>query len=369
MADASNFNPQAKNAQAILRFWTTTSVRPSIFHYAPPQGDVGANPNVDLISLNAGRLWQYLLYSNYFRGWDAVFCPGLHDYVDWLALKTLGFLHARPMIINTFEGLACSVDSDEREEAYSSAAGHRVYCQRVAADVMRRADDLDEMSDHIIAITPFMGRLARSRLGDKVSVLPLGVDTTLFVPGETCAEQRARPRIVAAGRVAEHKRPEAFLALARRFPQADFVWFGEGEMRDLMSEEVRRLGLSNAVFPGAKQPAELAREFMQADVFVHTAFAEGFGKVTLEAAAAGLPAIVFGFYEMPIVEDGRNGFVVWSDDEMAERLEQLLASPERAVRMGAAGRALAERWDWSELAPQWERRIVDLVRRHTEPPR
>jgi glycosyltransferase involved in cell wall biosynthesis len=100
---------------------------------------------------------------------------------------------------------------------------------------------------------------------------------------------------------------------------------------------------------------------MSADIFVHTAWSEGFGKVSLEAAAAGLPVIVFGFYETPIVEDGRNGFVVWTDEEMAARLDGLLRDTSLAMRMGAAGREIAEQWDWRVLAPQWERKIVDLV--------
>jgi hypothetical protein len=48
---------------------------------------------------------------------------------------------------------------------------------------------------------------------------------------------------------------------------------------------------------------------------------------TQEAGAAGLAQIVFGFYETPSVVDCANGFVVWSKEEMAERLATLLGNP------------------------------------------
>lgn len=359
--DAANINAQAQNVQAILRDWNSPEVRPTAISFSDPAARVAANPNVDIVRIAPNRLWLHRLVSTYLRGFDAVFCPGIHHFADWFALKALDCIRARPMMINTFEGPACSRDNAAAEKLYSEVAGHRVYCARVHAEQMHRLDALDEMSDHIIAITPFMGRLARSRFGEKVSVLPLGVDTALFAPRAKPSASSSRTRVVAVGGVSEHKRPEAFIGLARRFPAADFVWVGDGELRSLMLKEVQRLNLSNIGFPGAKQPAEVAEEFMNADIFVHTARSEGFGKVSLEAASAGLPAVVFGFYETPIVEDGKNGFVVWTDEEMAVRLGQLLRDPSLAMRMGAAGRAMAEKWDWLDLAPRWERKIVDLV--------
>ena len=84
-------------------------------------------------------------------------------------------------------------------------------------------------------------------------------------------------------------------------------------------------------------------------------------KVTQEAAAAGLAQIIFGFYEAPTVVDGKNGFVVWTDDEMYSRLGQLLESPGLVEQMGRAGVKMAGEWTWDLIAPRWEGRIIDVL--------
>jgi len=187
-------------------------------------------------------------------------------------------------------------------------------------------------------------------------MLPLGVDTRLFA--RTSFGGNARPRIVGAGTVYERKRPEVFVALAAKFPQADFVWFGDGLLRQSMLAEVRRAGSSNLQFPGAEPPERLAEVFAAADIFVLPSLAEGVPKVSQEAAAAGLAQIIFGHYESPSVVDGVNGYVVWSDEALFDRLDQLLHDPDLVERMGREGQAMAQDWSWDTLAPQWEERII-----------
>jgi hypothetical protein len=84
-------------------------------------------------------------------------------------------------------------------------------------------------------------------------------------------------------------------------------------------------------------------------------------KVTQEAAASGLAQIVFGFYEAPTVIHGTNGFVVWTDEELFDRLAQLLADADLTETMGRAGRRIAEAWSWEVVAPKWEARIIDTA--------
>lgn len=189
------------------------------------------------------------------------------------------------------------------------------------------------MADHIIAISPFLARMETALYGGKVSMLPLGVDTKLFKRQVTQVRQ-ARPRVVGAGNVRARKRPEIFLDLARAYPKADFVWYGEGDLRQALRNEVGRSGLTNIDFPGAVPPDILAREFAASDVFVLPSRSEGVPKVTQEAAAAGLAQIVFGFYEMPTVVDGENGLVVWEDEEMVAALGKLIDDRELTERMG-----------------------------------
>ena len=359
-ADAANINAQAKNAQYILRHWQSRAWRPSIAAFAAPDEFVAANQNVDILKFRSDHLWRLMVYLAYFRRFDAVFSPGVHHYADWLALRTRALLGWRLPVIDTFEGLGAGTEDDRWEREYSAAAGHRVYCQRIPEPQLRRVDEICRMADHIIAISPFLGRMARSRYGDKVSVLPLGVDTEMFV--RPSFSRRARLRVVGAGRVAQHKRPELFVTLAAKFPQADFVWFGEGDMRCGLVADIARRGLDNLVFPGSLLPQLLAQEFAASDIFVLPSLCEGVPKVTQEAAAAGLAQIIFGFYEAPTVVDGVNGFVVWSEEELSDRLAQLIGDPDMVEAMGRAGTRMAQHWSWSIVAPQWEEKIISVLR-------
>lgn len=359
-ADASNFNAQAKNAQNILRRWRSSEFRPAIFSFYAPDASVAANPNVDTISIAPDRFWRAKVFVVYMGRFDAVFCPGLHHFADWAALKTRA-LSGRPLpIVTTMEGLLGVEGDDAVDQRFSEIAGHPTYSQKISRSHWRRTEDLYVMAKHIIAISPFLARQGSVRYGTKVSMLPLGVDVTLFRREHWA--RHARPRVVCAANVRAHKQPHVFLDLARRFPQADFIWFGEGELRGALNENAAREGIANVAFPGLLAPQALAREFIEADIMVLPSRNEGVPKVTQEAAAAGLAQIIFGFYEAPSVANGVNGFVVWEEEEMAERLATLLGDRDLIERMGRAGAKMAEAWSWDIVAPQWEAAIIGAIK-------
>lgn len=111
--------------------------------------------------------------------------------------------------------------------------------------------------------------------------------------------------------------------------------------RTLISEEIKRLGLSNTVvFTGRVSEEQLNKEYASADVFlmlpiVRTPYFEGFGLVYLEANARGVPVIgssIGGSAEA--IEDGVSGYAVdpKNAEAVAEALHNILdnASIDRA---------------------------------------
>ncbi len=88
---------------------------------------------------------------------------------------------------------------------------------------------------------------------------------------------------------------------------------------------------------------------------------EGLGIVYLEASATGLPVVAGRSGGAPdAVLDRRTGIVVDGGDlaRVTDAVGGLLADPERARAMGAAGRAWAEvSWRWDILAA----RLHDLL--------
>ena len=357
--DVDNLNAQSRNIKNILRRWRSSAWRPTAISFREPDPDVVANPLVDIVRISPGKTWRLALWSLYQRPFQAVFCPGIHHRADYIALLSRSLSGRKVPIIATFEGLSGNKADDSREQFYSEQAGHAVYCQKLAPRHLARLEWIYRNSDHIVAISPFLARLASAKFGAKVSQLPLGIERALF--GKPASPASGPLIVVCAGNVSPHKRPELFLNFAERFPDAEFRWFGDGELRESLQKRGADLGLKNLSYRGSLSPSQLAKEFARADIFVLPSRAEGVPKVSQEAAAAGLAQIVFGTFESPSVVDDMNGYVVWDDEALTARLSQLLASRELVSRMGAAGVEMAKSWDWNDVAPLWERRIQDCA--------
>lgn len=358
--DRDNHNAQNLNAKALLSRLRSEDCIWIGAHYGAPDPAVLKNPHVKLTQLWRRRLWLLRMWLMYLQPADALFYPGIEP-VDLAGVRWRKRLYPHCHIIATLEGLA---GTEERERQLTDWAGHTVYCQPVNQQSMDRIDGIFFRADHVIAISPFLAEMGRRLYGDKFSVLPLGIDTSLFYPPAT--KREGRLRVISAGTVTARKRPELFLSMAENFPQAEFIWYGEGSLRCALTEEVQSRKLENISFPGGLPPSELAAEFRRADLFVMPSRSEGVPKVTQEAAACGLPVILFGYYEAPSVVDGENGYVVWDDDELFNRVAELLGKPERAEEMGGNGARLAKNWEWNALVPQWEAAIQNAISRRTQ---
>ncbi len=129
-----------------------------------------------------------------------------------------------------------------------------------------------------------------------------------------------------------------------QFPDVHFVFAGEGERKGFLKGLAEKLGVSESVhfIDRCRIVPEL---LLVSEICVLTSYAEGFSNSILEYMAAGKPVVatdVGGARESVI--DGETGFLVESDDDhaMAEKLAQLLESPETAHEFGERGREVVE---------------------------
>lgn len=133
---------------------------------------------------------------------------------------------------------------------------------------------------------------------------------------------------------------EAFRRVRAAFPDCRLEVVG-------CSPEVR---LDGVTVHGRMAAAGVAGLLAECDVFCLPTRAEPFGVAFIEAMHAGLPVVGPRLGAVPdFVVDGVTGRLVEPDDPTAleNALASLLADPERALAMGAAGQALArERYDW-----------------------
>ncbi|RXF75418.1 glycosyltransferase family 4 protein [Hansschlegelia zhihuaiae] len=151
---------------------------------------------------------------------------------------------------------------------------------------------------------------------------------------------------------------EAWPEIVARIPNARIDFAGQGEARSEIERVARRLGVTDRVtLHGHVTGETLARLYRDCDVVaLPTLWSEPFGRVPLEAGAAGRPVVAYasgGLVEN--VLDGVTGRLAPSRDVVAfaEALADLAADPQTRRRMGEAGRArVAEAYAPSRLADQ-----------------
>ena len=92
--------------------------------------------------------------------------------------------------------------------------------------------------------------------------------------------------------------------------------------------------------------------------------AEGFGIVFLEAGAHALPVVAGrAGGTVDAVRDGETGLLVDPEDHtaVAGALIDLLADPDRARRLGEAGRRFAEQHAWPEISRRVEELLLEVA--------
>lgn len=230
---------------------------------------------------------------------------------------------------------------------------------------------LAPLHEAIVVDSAAVGRIlqARTRIrADRYVVIHNGIDTRELDTAPTRELARAALGLpVEATVVTEvahlepHKGQEHLIAaFARASSPADrLVLVGDGPTRRRLTDLVEKLGLENLVtFTGARQ--DLPVVLAASDIVALPSTFEGFGIVQAEAMYLRIPVVGTdrgGATE--VVADGVTGFLVPFGDEvlLAERLGQLLASPDLRSRMGVAGRArVLERFTQERMA----RRYADL---------
>jgi len=122
----------------------------------------------------------------------------------------------------------------------------------------------------------------------------------------------------------------------------------------VLRSRVLELKIGNVAIEGARSQEAIAQAMRDSDIFLLPSRLEGLPKVTLEAAACGLPCIVFRDYETPSVVDGVTGYQVSTNSEMIEKLGLLLENPQLRKKMGTAGKNLAENFDWDRVVRHWQ---------------
>jgi glycosyltransferase involved in cell wall biosynthesis len=223
--------------------------------------------------------------------------------------------------------------------------------------------------DHVVATcTDEVFELRRLGLPhDRATIVPCGVDTSVFTPRGPVAPRSERMRLLVLGRLVERKGQDDAVRALRAVPDAELVVVG-GPPADVIDAdpEVRRLraiaeeeGVADRLtFAGAVPRADVPAWVRSADVVLAVPWYEPFGITPLEAMACGRPVVataVGGLQDS--VADGVTGDLVppRDPDALGAALAALLADDERRAAYGAAGvRRARTRYRWSRVVADTE---------------
>lgn len=235
--------------------------------------------------------------------------------------------------------------------------------------------NLDRVA-HVVTASSLMERrlLDWGVAEDKLSRIPLGVDTALFRPPTEEERRTARARLGVPGG-----------ALCIGSFQKDGVGWGEGlepkliKGPDVFVEAAARLAKEFPVFVLLTGPARgyvmrglekrgvpyghifhkdyqrISTSYHALDLYLVTSREEGGPQALLESMASGVPLVStrVGMAE-DVIKDGVNGALVQVGhmEGLVNKSAELLSDSNMAEDFKAKGRAQAERYDWNSVALQ-----------------
>lgn len=240
--------------------------------------------------------------------------------------------------------------------------------RRLTRFAVQRASATIAISDHTAQLAVRAGAEA-----DRVVTIEPGVDG---VAPDAHPPSAQPPTILTVARLTDRYKGfdvmlRALPLVRSRIPGARWVLVGDGGLRPELEAAADAAGLRDAcLFTGTVTDAQRDAHFQRAHVFAMPSRVpadgggEGYGLVYLEAGARGLPCVAGDAGAVAeVVVDGETGRLVDAHDHvaLADALVELLADPDRAARLGAAGRERARHLSWDRMAREVEALVARTI--------
>ena len=148
----------------------------------------------------------------------------------------------------------------------------------------------------------------------------------------------------------------AFARIQARWPDASLTLVGGGSQEHALRTQVEALALRHVTFTGRVAPADIARYYDDADIYLQTPSIDNMPLSVLEAFASGMAVVSTRVGGVPsILTDGVHGLLAPDDDDatVATQVMKLLDDPGYARRLAAAAHESCAPYAWPVVREGW----------------
>ncbi|MGB8197628.1 MAG: glycosyltransferase family 4 protein [Acidimicrobiales bacterium] len=193
---------------------------------------------------------------------------------------------------------------------------------------------------------------------DRLTVVPVGVDHTVFRPYDDVVKKRGRLMVTSSSDVPMKGLVPLLEAIAklRAERDIDLIVIGKPQPKGRVANALERLGLTDIVTTiSGVSDEELARLYGEAEVAIVPSLYEGFSLPAIEAMSCGVPVVATTGGALPEVVGvtEETGLLVEPNnpEALVVAIGRLLDDAALRERLGAAGRVrVMERFTWEVTA-------------------
>lgn len=211
-----------------------------------------------------------------------------------------------------------------------------------------------KISDVIIAASKVTERSLSNYTDKIVYTFPYGAEQTISsekMSDDIIAEKKAKKvlKVLCVSSISLIKGTRYVIRAAQRLEGEpfEFVFVGkpnrteDSRLVEMIKEQ------NNCTYIQSVPHTEINSLYKEHDIFVFQGLCEGFGMVTLEAMANGLPCMV-STGGCGIITDGKDGFINDNGDvdKLTENLRTLMKDRDRLVQMGIEAKKSARKCTW-----------------------
>lgn len=204
----------------------------------------------------------------------------------------------------------------------------------------------------------FQTKWAQSCFSNKIQRKSVIIPNPINISVE--ASNVKEKKIVAVGRLLDQKNHrmliDAFKEIYELHPEYKLYIYGEGKLREALSEQIKKLKLSEAVFlPG--NVSKIHERIKDAEIFVLSSKYEGLSNALLEAMMMGLPCIsteCAGANE--VIKNGKNGLLIPIGDKekLIEAMEKLILEEDFTRSLGEEAKRTSSSFNSTNVLKQWK---------------